>query len=401
MAGTRYFTTGNWSHDSPTQQYPSPLAPDQSLPTAQQQLSPAPGYWLPAAIVLTDDDGEASVKCGSMTVTRLRQKLAEYHVDPASRIPLSENGRIDEIDGRKIVERFLLHGTGRSVVGLDSSSPTTHDEDAVMTTHVIKQWEYLERWLKEFIEKNVDFSTVYAWSCIRGWWDVESVTLPDEMDTTETDDQRIGELEGPSGTLERVIYSATEVKFRRIWDVCANKVIPYRWLYSNSVPTPPYWAISHAWTADMVPNWTDVNSRLWPVPLPRGVTLDDIRNELLSLNTRYCWLDVLCLRQYNPESAEGEKCRLQEWQIDVPTIGLVYARAQKVVTYFNGLGRTFEPEKWDDSTKHWSNRAWTLQETVIREHMILGGLPRELKENPFAVQVSEVIKWDELELPPL
>ncbi|KAF8427762.1 hypothetical protein EV426DRAFT_571779 [Tirmania nivea] len=42
---------------------------------------------------------------------------------------------------------------------------------------------------------------------------------------------------------------------------------------------------------------TGVNCRTWPIPMPRDVEIEDIRQELLPRNIRFAWLDILCLRQ--------------------------------------------------------------------------------------------------------
>ena len=141
---------------------------------------------------------------------------------------------------------------------------------------------------------------------------------------------------------------------------------------------------------------TRVNHQLWPVPLPRGVKLEDIRQELLTLHIQYTWLDVLCLRQNMrpgvhvcstesctiwtcPEKlccddirASREEQRKQEWEVDVPLIGKVYQHANVIITYLSGLGRKFHPYG-GDKERHWLKRAWTLQETCERRGMWIAG----------------------------
>lgn len=58
------------------------------------------------------------------------------------------------------------------------------------------------------------------------------------------------------------------------------------------------------------------------MPVPRTTTLEHVRVELLNLGAEYVWLDVLFLRQQG--RAADEQQRLDEWRIDVPTIGFVY-----------------------------------------------------------------------------
>jgi len=66
---------------------------------------------------------------------------------------------------------------------------------------------------------------------------------------------------------------------RRVWDICANRVIPW----ADSLEPQAIMPISHAWVAPEDREYivTSVNHYLWPVPLPRGVQLEDIRKELI------------------------------------------------------------------------------------------------------------------------
>ncbi|KAK0467640.1 hypothetical protein IW261DRAFT_1518678 [Armillaria novae-zelandiae] len=165
-----------------------------------------------------------------------------------------------------------------------------------------------------------------------------------------------------------------DVAPRRVWDLYANRVVPY-WI-AHLKP----WAISHAWVAwkDRVDVMTPINGREWPVPMPKDANLDLIRIEMLNarltwapyIDTQYVWLDVACLRQ---EGGEGEHVRLEEWKLDVPTIGCVYEHAYPfVVCYFNGLGRPLHlPPGYFQSDRCWFRRAWTLQE--ITDDAIIGG----------------------------
>ena len=77
-----------------------------------------------------------------------------------------------------------------------------------------------------------------------------------------------------------------------------------------------------------------------------------------------------------------EQCRLEEWKVDVPTIGAVYSNLDNyslceggpIVIFMSGLGRPFRDEGWD-SERHWLRRAWTLQETPILSKCRIAGLP--------------------------
>ncbi|KAF8436717.1 hypothetical protein BGX38DRAFT_1145344 [Terfezia claveryi] len=201
--------------------------------------------------------------------------------------------------------------------------------------------------------------------------------------------------------LHNVITAPYEILPRRLWDLKVNRVIPF---YLFQLPWnadaqcfPEYVAISHSWVPDgeLEYIYTHINQGAWAVPLPRGVDLELIRNEVLGHfpSSRYCWLDVLCLRQpwanesehrpTRPTSLEKLLISLElgqdptggrhndEIAVDVPTIGNVYKSAVGVLRYFNGLGRAFESTGWD-SEHHWLNRTWTLQESTAR--MMNGGL---------------------------
>jgi len=187
---------------------------------------------------------------------------------------------------------------------------------------------------------------------------------------------------------------------RRVWDICANKVVPWTDHLRDCDLVP----ISHAWVhwEEMELITTMVNHRLWPVPLPRGVQLEDIRDELIEHKIRYAWLDVLCLRQAahpDPQApnryqddyiVQAEKRRMEEWATDIPMIGSVYAESKQVFVYFSGLGRPFnEAQNWQD-VRNWLNRAWTLQETKSPGSMIVGGM-RGTKVDPWTCQASSSI----------
>ncbi|KAF8475077.1 hypothetical protein BDZ91DRAFT_824407, partial [Kalaharituber pfeilii] len=182
---------------------------------------------------------------------------------------------------------------------------------------------------------------------------------------------------GPGKLPKKIINNPYSVLPRRLWDLYAGRVVHTPRL------TTPYWAISHSWTNDMERQYMAVNQHLWKVPLPKGVNLETIRQEVLgfrrpaeNINVEYCWLDILCLRQTDYVQTKVQKA---EQRIDVPTIGNVYLKAEKVIRYLNGLGRALEPidaeipwEQWSD--RHWMRRAWTLQEATSAITTLHGGL---------------------------
>ncbi len=59
------------------------------------------------------------------------------------------------------------------------------------------------------------------------------------------------------------------------------------------------------------------------MPIPKDADLNLIRIEMLNLGAEYVWLDVLCLRQKD-EGGLREDLRMEEWKLDVPTIGGMY-----------------------------------------------------------------------------
>ncbi|PBK80135.1 hypothetical protein ARMGADRAFT_1040315 [Armillaria gallica] len=217
--------------------------------------------------------------------------------------------------------------------------------------------------LEDFIERNYDFGTAYA--LLRPVWNIENPSsIQDELRRRERKDRerRQKALEG-----NRIVHP--HLRPRRVWDLCSNRVVP-SWITDKS-PTP----ISHAWVDEMdrVDVRTPINGKEWPVPIPKDADLNLIRIEMLNLEAEYAWLDVLCLRQ-KEEGGPREDLRVEEWRLDVPTIGGVY-EFNKVVIYLSGLGRPLRLKDIDlDSDRNWFRRAWTLQE-VGSQHIIAGDMP--------------------------
>lgn len=171
---------------------------------------------------------------------------------------------------------------------------------------------------------------------------------------------------------------------RRVWDLYSNRVLPFSALplgcasganyHPSDIPSN-FWAVSHSWQDpdNRVDVLTSINNKDWPVPIPKGTTLDDVRIELLNLGAEYVFLDVLCLRQKGEEQEEFR--RKEEWRLDVPTLGRIYRHrpSQTIITYFNGLGLPFQiTTDLRDASRHWLNRVWTLQETTV--NWVPGGL---------------------------
>ncbi|KAF8417145.1 hypothetical protein EV426DRAFT_645995 [Tirmania nivea] len=227
--------------------------------------------------------------------------------------------------------------------------------------------------LEDCISSKYDFGTAYAhlrpfWARLH-WLAGDLVSLREMFAEYEKNDRKDREEAQVKGT----ILKPYSVPPRRVWDLRAHRVVPG---WRTFHPYPRYWPVSHSWVDDMTVIETPVNQYEWPVPIPAGVTLEMVRNELLNLGAEYVWLDILCLRQRSPDP-EKEKIRLKEWEIDVPTIGNAYqfSHTANTVQYCNGLGRPFETFGWD-GPRHWLNRAWTLQE--INSGAIIGGVTEEI-----------------------
>ncbi|KAF8451741.1 hypothetical protein BDZ91DRAFT_644906, partial [Kalaharituber pfeilii] len=178
---------------------------------------------------------------------------------------------------------------------------------------------------------------------------------------------------------------------RRVWDLKFNRVIPYHLAQAVSPNGKvDYVAISHSWVAgtELVGVQTPINGFAWPVPIPRELDLEIIRNEVLGNfpTARYCWLDALCLRQ--KRALDDDSLRNEELRIDVPTIGNIYIDVH-VLRYYNGLGRQLANLAWDAPT-HWLNRAWTLQESRPGgiKSVVAGGLPAGFSSSDYLTRIK-------------
>lgn len=149
-----------------------------------------------------------------------------------------------------------------------------------------------------FISKNYDFGLTFA-LLRHSLSNNQSVNL-DSLDVYAIERRRrqqdIDSL-NPDENGHLSIQRPYEVKPRRVWDLISHRIIPWECadLSGNNL-----WAISHSWLdpSDRKDVKTAVNGYDWPVPVPHGVTLEFIRNELLHHGAEYCWLDIPCLRQH-------------------------------------------------------------------------------------------------------
>lgn len=162
------------------------------------------------------------------------------------------------------------------------------------------------KWLSHFISGNYCFGSVHAWVASYITEDLRSearqyITCngvpavapsplfsgPDSAACSDSSVLLDGMRCWPKcviGKAHRVVENLRPINAmpRRVWDICANKVVPWTEHLDDSDVVP----ISHAWV-----HWeerefvtTMVNHRLWPIPLPRGVHLKDIRDELIQHN---------------------------------------------------------------------------------------------------------------------
>ncbi|SJL05358.1 uncharacterized protein ARMOST_08725 [Armillaria ostoyae] len=224
--------------------------------------------------------------------------------------------------------------------------------------------------LKDCIAQEYDFGTAYG-RLRSAWCNQRRRVIQMELWEREAEDinQRRDALDG-----NRIVNP--KMPPRRVWDLYSNRVVPwwscrpaFHWFEDTSKAQP----ISHAWVdeGDRVDVLTPINGYEWPVPIPKGANLDLIRIEMLNLGVEYTWLDVLCLRQ---RGGPREDLRVEEWKLDVPTIGAIYYYTD-VVWYLSGLGLPLSLKKGDlESDQYWFRRAWTVQE-VGQERIIAGNTP--------------------------
>ncbi|KAF8422278.1 hypothetical protein BGX38DRAFT_595667, partial [Terfezia claveryi] len=177
-------------------------------------------------------------------------------------------------------------------------------------------------WLDYFREHNHTYGVVHAWVGMITTWP-RSQRTEDVTDVAETvsirkcASQSCDDVDGVIAlALKRLpicdsngdmyvqvpnMSDGVDDRPRRIWDLCANTVIPITWFRDGDYQFIMHYVlpVSHAWVADNDLEFvvTAANQRLWPIPLPQGVGVEDIRQQLLRYGARFAWVDVLCLRQ--------------------------------------------------------------------------------------------------------
>ncbi|GJE99067.1 hypothetical protein PsYK624_153080 [Phanerochaete sordida] len=219
----------------------------------------------------------------------------------------------------------------------------------------------LSRCMKYLLRAFPDLGSVYG--VVRPYWTSDLGVLPDALARRQANDMAMRKDVVADGYLKDA-----NIPPRRVWDLYSNRVLPYHVLPPPAKGNFPdrLWPVSHSWQdADkrtLVS--TPINGGAWPVPIPRTTTLENVRVELLNLGAEYVWLDVLCLRQVGKDKDEPQ--RRDEWKLDIPTIGYIYAIPDvPCITYFNGLGLPFDPSREARrSPCHWLQRVWTIQEST-------------------------------------
>ena len=378
--------------------------------------------WVWPAVVLTPE--EYKLRVGGMSVTELRRQLEKYW--GRGGIP----GAAVADDYQDMWVPAWAPENTDDPYDLSWDDPSINPKILRLDPTIFSHWvnEEYSQWLSYFIAKNHTFGVVHAWFsaflgvtrdclceiaelptgdsgiqhrmsfdlCIKDYDEVvdsiPSLPFPMEVATNERGMQVISE------SIDRMYP-------RRLWDICANTIIPATWFCGPPCPLTKYCMIplgvkpiSHAWVADgdLTYIMTEANQWMWPIPLPRGVQLEDIRGQMIRLGVRYAWLDVLCLRQqFRPALAKDlaipvsrevmkcrEQCRLKEWKVDIPTIGAIYSNLEMysiysggpIVIFMSGLGRPFRDEGWA-SERHWLRRTWTVQETPYLSQCLIAGLP--------------------------
>ena len=301
-------------------------------------------------------------------------------------------------------EELLVQALVQLVIGTDTDTP-----------EFARYGGWIRNDVRYIVSQDYDFGNAYAAARV-GWRHFNRLDflVAQHRDywlrnAQKIDNERVNSIY-QDNTGQEVIKLPYKVMPRRLWDLKSNRVVDFRMLHSELLAdkctterqlgkekashlseVPAYWAITHSWESIMDPVETPINQYQWRVPLPRGLDLErDVRQELLNYGIAYVWLDVLCLRQHTlsnrnsldthiSEAALNET-KEEEWKLDVPTIGNIYRAAQGIVRYFNGLGRPFSTEGWDND-RHWLRRAWTLQEIKTENSTINGGIPRGSTES--------------------
>ncbi|KAK0498911.1 hypothetical protein EDD18DRAFT_1376254, partial [Armillaria luteobubalina] len=262
--------------------------------------------------------------------------------------------------GRKLVIPSGLADTPCATLGVQG---LLNQLNATLGTTYSLDDPFLSSLLKDCIRNGDDFGRTYSY-LRRIWYTVDWSTIRDIFWSQQEEDWE-----------------------KRRKALVGNQIVDPDLPPRHRLPPVP---ISHAWVdeKDRTTVWTPINGYEWPVPIPKDADLNLIRIELLNLGVEYAWLDVLCLRQVG---GWREDLRIEEWKLDVPTIGNVY-HEMEVVIYLTGLGRPLTLNKGDlESDRSWFRRAWTLQEVgewrVIAGDTPDGPLHAECKDGKYETEL--------------
>ena len=268
--------------------------------------------WKWPAVVLMPEESKLGV--GGMSVTELRQQLESYW-------------------GRGGILGAVVEGGHQDIFVYRYGKLVRVRLGRIMFSHWVNR--ECAQWLDYFISENHTLGVVHAW--FTAFVGVTRGSLPKlaELFTNIARSESIHHIKfrmsfdtcikghdkvvdglpslPPNATITtdekgmQVIDNLLDRMYpRRIWDICANTVIPATWFCGPPCPLTGHQnvralgvkPVSHAWVADEDLSFvlTEANQQMWPIPLPKGVLLEDVRGEMIRLGVRYAWLDVLCLR---------------------------------------------------------------------------------------------------------
>lgn len=240
-----------------------------------------------------------------------------------------------------------------------------HHLNSVLGTTYTMGVSGLQNCLRHVLNTSHDFGQAYG--TLRTWWfDYDFTKVLRLMDTRREADEHLS-----SSAIQGCCITDSHIPPRRVWDLFSNRVLPF---YSMPPGLHPHdipdilCTVSHSWVSEWERKdvWTQINGEQWPVPIPRAISLEQIRVELLNMEAEYVWLDVLCLRRCGGCDKDNEEARREEWTLDVPTIGYTFSsHERRCITYFNGLGLPLDTSpSLLASERHWFSRVWILQESV-------------------------------------
>ena len=272
------------------------------------------GTWQWPAVVLMPE--EYKLRVGRMSVTELRRQLENYWGHGGILGAAVEEGYqrmlvLTDADGCFVYRPTPMQRQlgWPSLVRLDRA--------------VFSHWVNREcaQWLSYFIAKNHTLGAVHAWftaflgvtreslvnlaesfNSIARSQDMESEAFMESVHRIKIrmsfdvcieghDDVVDGLPSLPSNSMittneqgMQVIHNSINNMFpRRVWDICANTVIPATWFCGPPCPLTGRQSVgalgvkpvSHAWVADRDLTFilTEANQQMWPIPLPKGVLL--------------------------------------------------------------------------------------------------------------------------------